>query len=127
MARDPERERDLRLQRLYGITAAQYDQMLEAQGGVCAVCGKPPGKTRLNVDHDHKTGLVRGLLCWTCNRRVIADHRGEEGSDLLYRGSEYLAGPPAVRVIGEVFGRTGRITNKRRRRKSTRKKKESVG
>ena len=126
MPRDPERERDLRLQRLYGITSAQYDQMLEAQGGRCAVCRRLPGKTRLNVDHDHKTGLVRGLLCWTCNRRVIADHRGDEGAVLLHRGGFYLDSPPAVRVIGEVFGRTGRIT-KKRRKKSTRKKKEQVG
>lgn len=126
MPRDPERARDLRLQRLYGITAAQYDEMLEAQDGKCAVCRKPPGKQRLNVDHDHKTGLVRGLLCWTCNRRVIADHRGDAGGELLWAGAEYLWHPPALNVIGEVFGRTGRITNKRRRKKTS-KKKETVG
>ena len=119
MPRDPERERDLRLQRLYGITAAQYDALLAYQGGVCAVCDKPPGKTRLNVDHDHKTGLVRGLLCWQCNRRVIADHRDPDGTFLLRQAAQYLEVPPAVDLFGEVFGRTGRVTNKRKRRKRT--------
>lgn len=118
-ARDPERERDLRLRRLYGITAEQYDEMLEAQGGVCAICERPPGKQRLNVDHDHKTGLVRGLLCWECNRRVLAAAR--DRAHILRRAAEYLESPPALRVIGEVFGRTGRIT-KRRRKRSTRKR-----
>jgi hypothetical protein len=118
VARDPARERDLRLQRLYGITVAQYDEILAHQGGGCAVCGiKPaPGKN-LNVDHDHKTGLLRGLLCWRCNRRVVADHRDPDGTFLLRQAAQYLELPPAVDVVGEVFGRKGRITNKRRRRK----------
>jgi hypothetical protein len=64
----------------FGIDIWQYRSMLEAQGGVCAVCLKPETmsarsrwvknttKTRaLAVDHDHKTGAVRGLLCHRCN------------------------------------------------------------
>lgn len=49
--------------------------MLSQQGGVCAICGSgpdgqgPSGQT-LNVDHDHATGKVRGLLCRTCNRGI---------------------------------------------------------
>ena len=52
----------------HGITVEQYDDMLEAQGGVCAICHRPSvtGK-RLHVDHDHKTGRNRGLLCHHCN------------------------------------------------------------
>ena len=49
----------------YGVTAAQVRQWVESQGERCAVCN---GRTaRLNVDHDHKTGRVRGLLCYKCN------------------------------------------------------------
>jgi hypothetical protein len=55
------------LQRRYNLTEAEYQAMLEKQGGVCAVCEKPPGKKRLHVDHDHITGKVRGLLCGACN------------------------------------------------------------
>jgi hypothetical protein len=41
--------------------------MLEEQGGVCAICGKPPEKERLCVDHSHANGMIRGLLCRCCN------------------------------------------------------------
>jgi len=47
-----------------------YAERLKAQGGVCAICGKPPGKTRLALDHCHRTGRVRGLLCWSCNVKL---------------------------------------------------------
>jgi hypothetical protein len=41
------------------------------EGGVCAICGRPPKTRKLHVDHDHKTGKVRGLLCYTCNRFIL--------------------------------------------------------
>ena len=44
--------------------------MLAAQRGVCAICGRPPKTRRLAVDHNHKTGRVRGLLCPWCNRSL---------------------------------------------------------
>ncbi len=61
------RERYLRSR--YGIEAAEYDRRLAEQGGACAGCGyvPPSGGRRLAVDHDHVTGVVRGLLCWRCN------------------------------------------------------------
>lgn len=56
------------LKRTFGITPEEYDGRLAEQGGGCAVCGRPPkdGKS-LHVDHDHDTGYVRGLLCFSCN------------------------------------------------------------
>lgn len=59
--------REWRLKKEYGITLAEYETLLEAQGGVCAICGNPPNGRVLSVDHDHKTGLRRGLLCHGCN------------------------------------------------------------
>ncbi len=56
------------LEKRYGITVEQYEQMDREQGGLCKICRRPPGKKRLHVDHDHKTGDVRGLLCSNCNR-----------------------------------------------------------
>lgn len=60
------------LQRTYGITLAEYDTMLIAQGGGCAICGRSPEENgrRLGVDHDHETGEVRGLLCGNCNQGI---------------------------------------------------------
>ena len=61
-------ERKNRLRRNFRITLDQYDEMFAAQNGVCAICGNiNPDGNRLAVDHDHKTGKVRGLLCAGCN------------------------------------------------------------
>lgn len=64
-----ERRRVYALRYGYGITIEQHDAMLVAQGGVCAICKGPPVGigNRLHVDHDHATGVVRGLLCSNCN------------------------------------------------------------
>jgi hypothetical protein len=66
---NPERTKNNDLKRLYGITLKEHQQMYEEQNGVCAVCEKPgDGKwKKLCVDHDHKTGKVRQLLCRNCN------------------------------------------------------------
>lgn len=71
------RARDRRLRRKYGITLAQYNRMLKAQGGVCKLCGRPPKKLPLAVDHDHATKRVRGLLCFTCNHYHVAKNTVE--------------------------------------------------
>ena len=60
-------QRNWYLKRTYGISVAGYNLLLEAQNHGCAICGGPPGKRRFHVDHDHKSGAVRGLLCTTCN------------------------------------------------------------
>jgi hypothetical protein len=65
------RQRDLALRRKYGISESQYLARLEAQGHRCAICGwdwrDAEEPRRLVVDHDHRTGKVRGLLCGGCN------------------------------------------------------------
>lgn len=58
------------LKTAHGLTEEDYLTLLKSQDGVCAVCGLPPGKTRLFVDHDHKTDLIRGLLHLQCNTAV---------------------------------------------------------
>lgn len=55
-------------ERQYGITHDEFLQMLEAQGGVCAICGNGnDGPRQLSIDHDHETGAIRALLCDRCN------------------------------------------------------------
>lgn len=71
----PRNRRPTRAKHL-GVTDEMYAALLDRQGGVCAICGKPPkeGGRRLDVDHDHRTGEVRGLLCWTCNHFILGKY-----------------------------------------------------
>ena len=63
---------------MFRMTLEQYESMLEAQGGGCAVCTAPPRRNRLHVDHDHACcpgkrscgRCVRGLVCYPCNVRL---------------------------------------------------------
>lgn len=84
-----------RLANKYGITVEQYNEMLEAQNGVCAICEEAPpqeptrkGKSnKLHVDHDHETLRVRGLLCLRCNVVLGAI---EDDPELLESMIQYL-------------------------------------
>lgn len=81
----------------YGITLAEFAAILKVQGGTCAICRKPPRAGRnLHVDHDHKTGEVRGLLCYNCNRFHLGRKRDAEVFMAMYK---YLTDPPARRVL----------------------------
>jgi len=72
----PENKRRFKSQALkqaFGISIEEYDAMLKLQNGVCAVCFKEELTVRnknLAVDHCHKTGKIRGLLCSHCNRAI---------------------------------------------------------
>lgn len=74
----------------YGVDQQTYESMLEAQDGRCAICARIPRARRLAVDHDHATGQVRALLCFTCNHYVL---RYIEGDPIAcHNASVYLAG-----------------------------------
>lgn len=65
--------------RRYGITETTYQELLERQNGICALCGRPEtanGRKRLAVDHDHGTSKIRGLLCVGCNISLGYYQRG---------------------------------------------------
>lgn len=92
--RNRDAARAFQLRRNYGITAEQYAVMLEAQGGVCAICRQSEtaknvkGEIRaLAVDHDHETGAVRGLLCQLCNQGLGAFR---DNAVFLQAAIEYL-------------------------------------
>lgn len=73
----------------HGLTEVEYQQMLERQGGVCAICKGPPvGRWKMFcVDHDHKTGENRGLLCSKCNQGLDLFH---DVATLLRAAAAYL-------------------------------------
>jgi hypothetical protein len=99
---NPDHWRNFELKRHYGITLEEYRAMEAKQGGLCALCGKPPlvgkrapGKPQrppvLEVDHDHITKKVRGLLCHWCNGHVVAGI--EKSGASLKQIAHYLGVP----------------------------------
>lgn len=98
-SKTPDEVRSYNLETSYRITLEEYEQRFLAQKGRCRICDSPERSGRLlAVDHDHVTGLVRGLLCSACNRglgffrdrpdvlRVAADYldtSGDSGCDPL--------------------------------------------
>ena len=81
------------IEKTYGLTSAQYDALLKAQGGRCAICRARPKSKRLAVDHDHKTGAVRGLLCSRCNHDLMGS--AWDSLALVVALWHYLNTPPA--------------------------------
>lgn len=81
--------KDFDLRRKYGIGLDQFNQMFADQSGCCAICGRHQMEFAkgLVVDHDHKTGIVRKLLCPNCNAAI-----GMLGEDigLLAKAIEYI-------------------------------------
>ena len=74
--------------RTYGITISEFNEMLVSQNGCCAICGSDqPGKLGFHVDHDHETGLNRGLLCSPCN---VGIGMFKESVRLLRAAESYL-------------------------------------
>lgn len=72
----PEKQLNYHLSGVYGISLDTYNDMVQAQDGLCLICNMPEtrrfrGSTlRLSVDHCHETGNVRGLLCSACNKGI---------------------------------------------------------
>ena len=76
----------------YGITEAQYDEMFALQDGKCAICKsdktKDAKRHRLMVDHCHSTGVVRGLLCSSCNKALGLF---SDSQDVMHSAIKYLS------------------------------------
>jgi hypothetical protein len=109
-ARERARNEQARLD-AYCLTREQFEAMLKFQDGKCALCGQPLEKPQ--IDHCHKTGLVRGLLCWRCNGLGL----GNLAIEFLQRALEYLLNPPAIHALGyEHLGIPGRVGTKKARR-----------
>ena len=81
---DPAARRARTLKR-FGLTAADYARLLQAQDGKCGICRREPSRLPLHVDHNHRTREIRGLLCHRCNRG-LGFFRGEDAE----RIREYL-------------------------------------
>lgn len=90
-----------RIERVYGLPRDQYEAILKLQDGRCAICRRRFVSKRPNVDHDHTSGAVRGLLCDRCNNELLgaAASAGDASTGgalkILLRAVYYLRYPPA--------------------------------
>ena len=77
------------LKRTFGLTLEQYQELLERQGGGCAICGRTPKQEgrSLSVDHDHHTGEIFGILCMSCNKILVGHIRD---AMLFLKAAKYL-------------------------------------
>ncbi|MBW8797723.1 MAG: endonuclease VII domain-containing protein [Streptomyces sp.] len=74
------------LRRRYGLTEAERDELIASRGGVCCICLSAPA---VHVDHCHKTGRVRGVLCFNCNSAIGLLR---DDPETLNRAADYLEG-----------------------------------
>lgn len=87
-ARNKGRYRAVQMRRLYDVSLVWFLSQYAHQSGKCAVCRQPcTSGQQLSVDHDHRTGKVRGLLCKGCN---LAIGNASENADTLRRLADYL-------------------------------------
>jgi len=89
-------DRERHLANKYGLQEGDVREMLEAQGGLCAICRSAPA---IHIDHDHATGAVRGMLCFRCNAAL-----GQLGDSpaTLVRAARYLLTAAQQRAPFEV-------------------------
>jgi len=112
------RDVDLRLQRVFYVDASfifnlyKYRKLLKFQKGGCAICKVKPQGVSLAVDHNHDTGLLRGLLCFRCNRAYGLFH--DNNVERLRAAADYLETPPFVKLFGKRFTAPGRLNTKKR-------------
>ena len=108
--------------KLFNLTPEMYKKIYDHQGGACAMCGKHFDPEKLIIcDHEHASGLVRGLLCMRCNAVI------REYVTVAFARSvlAYLLDPPATIALGfPLYGLPGRVgTSMKRKRALDRKQK----
>jgi len=97
--------RHYHLKRRYAIGADEFDALVVAQGGACAICGREDPE---HVDHDHVTGEVRGILCFNCNGGL---GQFRDSTDALRAAAFYLEqrAPEVVELRELAVTRAGEL------------------
>lgn len=86
-ATNPEKMVSQRLRQRYRLSKLDYEKLVKAQNGVCAICGNSPNGHHLFIDHNHETGTMRGLLCRNCNFGLGLF---DDNIDSLLKAAQYL-------------------------------------
>jgi hypothetical protein len=120
------RRRAAHLLKVYNLTPEQFDQIVEHQGGLCPITKRPlfpdSGTQLIHVDHDHSTGIVRGVVTAYANTRLIGRLRDWRTAQNL---ADYLRDPPATKALGAPVVAPGRPKKKRKKSGGSRRTKRS--
>ena len=112
--------KDRRLRDAFNLTLDEWNKIWEYQGKACFICERPIEPPRKpHTDHDHKTGIVRGILCSQCNRALgkAQDPRWAWTIKCFRRAAMYLENYPAFVALGKIVrGYPGRIGTKEYRK-----------
>ena len=93
---NPKRQADACRKSKFGIKPEQYQQLLDSQNGVCAICREKDRSGRaLAVDHNHATNHIRGLLCQSCNTAIGLLR---DDADLIQRAMDYINSDPVLTI-----------------------------
>lgn len=92
------RQRNNAYRSKYGLTIDEAVALLDSQGG-CGICGKPLTERQMRVDHCHATGVVRGILCNTCNTAL--GYLGDT-AHALERAAQYIGSAAKTDVINKI-------------------------
>jgi hypothetical protein len=117
VARTPEQKRDAakdaRLKKFFRTSLEEYRAIEKFEEQYFSPL---LGGSRRGLDHDHKTGLIRGVLDWRINKALgIIENSFKENTPYVLRAlSQYLFKPPALSVIGERYGLIGKAQNKKK-------------
>lgn len=124
-----EKAKDARLKREFHTNLEEYNRVLAYQKFACAICKKKFNKKGepfiLSVDHSHVTGLIRGLLCYVCNKFILG--RFQDNVEILKSTVDYLEHPPFVKVLGkEIYSAPGGVGTIARNKLLNKMKKQSI-
>ncbi len=91
-------QRRKQVAKIYGMTEDDYYELLDFQGNKCAICGQQEtnksnvgGKRHMSIDHNHETGVVRGILCSKCNSML---GYARDNPEILRKGADFVEAEP---------------------------------
>ncbi len=116
--------REKRLILVFHLTEEMWEKIYQFQDKKCGICQKPLTREEVMTDHRHADGLIRGHLCFRCNKAIALF---DNDVALIQAATGYLLHPPAVEALGyEHHGLPGRVGTKKQRKLARKLRKQEV-
>lgn len=110
---NPNWQREVDLKHNFGISMTEWNTMFDSQQGKCAICFRHQSELNKNlrVDHNHQTGVIRGLLCATCNSGI---GMLQDNAEILQNAYNYLNNQPLKPELADIKSNVLALANKKR-------------